>query len=649
MPANQEALAGHPWRYPSQALALILVLVIVSVAVVMSVASYSFFVSVSNQIDETVRNDLRRQTRIEGFHVAELLQNEINNVVINVITSSQAPAIVRGEIEQGADIINRRQQSTNDLTDRYLWIDNEGKTVWSSAFVNRLEYELYNGFDVSDRPYFTTPASTGQPYFSTVQQSPVDKSQRMFISYPIYEVGSPAGPGAFKGVIVGSIKADTLSMLVQSQLSPEIESSVGIVDPKGVIIYMADPDLVGENVFGEKAQSAVAGAFSSEEESLKFNDFLKRSIEGTTDAKDFTVNGIQNTVTSWPIMAKTSLQNRSDGGTDYHFLTLYLTAPHNVAGVVGPLVEQQTIFSTAALVTIGAATAVISYIILSWNRRLERTVREKTASVEQANVSLSESNQELAVKTRELEEANEQLKVHDRMQTEFINIAAHELRTPVQPLLGAAEMLEDELSQTKNNVKITIPEVEMIIRNAKRLARLTNDILEVSRIESNSLRLNKERVNLIEKIRNVIADTCAFIEDKHKLQIVFDHAADEPIFVDADKNRLFEVLSNIIRNAIKFTKEGTITITAGKKDENAFVSIQDTGKGIDPAMIPKLFTRFASKSDSGTGLGLFIAKSIVEAHGGTIRGENNPHGRGATFTFNIPLATSKEKEPEPQR
>jgi signal transduction histidine kinase len=122
-----------------------------------------------------------------------------------------------------------------------------------------------------------------------------------------------------------------------------------------------------------------------------------------------------------------------------------------------------------------------------------------------------------------------------------------------------------------------------------------------------------------------------------KIQLVFTPSQKEPIFVHADKVRIFEVISNLLCNAVKFTKEGKITINAEKKDTQVLVSIRDTGSGIQPELMPKLFSKFVTNSPLGTGVGLFISKSIIEAHGGKIWAENNADARGATFTFRLPL------------
>lgn len=243
------------------------------------------------------------------------------------------------------------------------------------------------------------------------------------------------------------------------------------------------------------------------------------------------------------------------------------------------------------------------------------------------------------------------LELQEKMEREFVNMAAHELRTPVQPLLGMTDILmsqfeEDQQQEEcgkknkKKEIAVTKEEIEMISRNAKRLERLTSDILDVSRIESNALKLNLEGIDLNEKIRIVVNDEISAIPQGKELKIIFNQRESTPLFIRGDKSRLFEVLSNLIGNAIKFTDSGgTITVTAEKtvaKNE-AIVSIKDTGKGIDREILPRLFTKFASKSDNGTGLGLFLSKGIIQAHGGKMWAENNKDGKGATFRFTLPL------------
>src|SRR5215467_723906 len=228
----------------------------------------------------------------------------------------------------------------------------------------------------------------------------------------------------------------------------------------------------------------------------------------------------------------------------------------------------------------------------------------------------------------------------DQLKNEFINIAAHEMRTPIQPILGLAELLRRRISGS-SAVACSKREIEMldtIIRNAKRLLRLEQNMLDMTKIEDRSLKLDKEKFDLIQNIQYVINDFGNESSNK-KIQLIFTQPS-EPIFINADKVRISEVISNLLGNAIKFTSKEdgrNITIKAEKKYNEANVSIKDSGSGINPEVKPKLFSKFVTNSPGGTGIGLFISKSIVEAHGGRIWAEDNAETKGATFTFSLPI------------
>jgi len=249
-------------------------------------------------------------------------------------------------------------------------------------------------------------------------------------------------------------------------------------------------------------------------------------------------------------------------------------------------------------------------------------------------------------------ELYEQLKTHDKMQKEFINIAAHELRTPIQPIIGLSEVV---LRNTNDSEQAKL--LEVINRNAKRLQRLTEDILDVTKIESQSLNLKKEHFNLNHVIANAIDDiitnktiSSTYPKTKSKDPIIKLLCNLQDVFVYADKGRISQVILNLLNNAIKFTKdeEGVIAVMVQEADykkeeeeqhdnQEIVVSIRDTGQGIDRQIFPRLFTKFATKSETGTGLGLFICKGIIEAHGGKIWADNNKDGRGAIFSFSFPI------------
>jgi signal transduction histidine kinase len=241
---------------------------------------------------------------------------------------------------------------------------------------------------------------------------------------------------------------------------------------------------------------------------------------------------------------------------------------------------------------------------------------------------------------KKLESANKQLQRQDIMQREFINVAAHELRTPIQPILALTEHLREKI-KNKDQAQL----LDVVIRNAQRLKKLSNDILEVTKIESNTLSVYKEWFILDRLISETVKDFENSLKDK---DIGFEcHNPSSSCNLFADQSRIRQVISNLIGNSVKFIgKEGTVSITVekkkskdsiGNKKEVVVVSIKDNGIGIDKEILPNLFTKFASKSFQGTGLGLYISRKIVEAHGGKIEAENNNNGKGATFSFTLPL------------
>jgi signal transduction histidine kinase len=253
--------------------------------------------------------------------------------------------------------------------------------------------------------------------------------------------------------------------------------------------------------------------------------------------------------------------------------------------------------------------------------------------------------------TKELENANEELKHKDRLKDEFINVAAHELRSPIQPILGLSQFLRSnkgrESSSSSNSAAMSIEKenelLDVIVRNSNRLRQLAEDILDVAKIEGGSLILKKEKFNLKEMITEILSDCEQKIKNRKNIKLSYESQEKNAIIIEADRSRVCQVVYNLLNNAIKFTNEGSITVIVKRKDIDdnfILVSIHDTGTGIDSEMLPKLYTKFATKSDTGgTGLGLFISKSIIEKHGGKIWAENNncDGGRGATFAFNLPV------------
>jgi signal transduction histidine kinase len=249
----------------------------------------------------------------------------------------------------------------------------------------------------------------------------------------------------------------------------------------------------------------------------------------------------------------------------------------------------------------------------------------------QYNVRLRESNELLS-------QQYEKVKESEKMKSEFINIAAHELRTPIQPILGLTDIIYSKVTDKEQHELL-----EIIMRNAYRLKRLTDNVLDVTKIEGQSLMLKKEKLNLNVLISEVLKEYVNKEVEQQKIKIVYDFKPkDDDIIVEADRVRLAQVIRNLVDNALKFTINNQlifviVELQKDKKDQ-VIISVTDTGEGISKEVLPKLFSKFTtSDSSTGTGLGLYICKSIVEAHGGEICGENNLDGKGATFRFKLPI------------
>ena len=260
-----------------------------------------------------------------------------------------------------------------------------------------------------------------------------------------------------------------------------------------------------------------------------------------------------------------------------------------------------------------------------------------------------------------IKENLKKLQENEKLKDDFINIAAHELRTPIQPILGLSDLINRSLQNDTSEIDKSElkSDMKVIYRNAKKLQKLTNDILDVSRIDSHILNLNASQFDFVELIKNTIQDFTTSSEKKEEnVFIDFDYhdetkskeVLDQSIFVEGDKARISQVLLNLLNNARKFTEEGKITVTVSmkKNTKEVIVSVSDKGKGINPEVLGHLFQKFISRSDSGTGLGLYISKNIVEAHGGKIWASNNQNGIGSTFSFSIPVELRSISEPEPK-
>jgi len=586
--------------------------------------SYQYSSFTADEIAKIASQDVTSNARIQAYDLSRILVRGIDSITANLRILTKSPTIQNNETEMAQILINTAQNSTRELTNAYYMVDKDGRLItWSNR--NDTIYPMGTKMDLSYREYFAMPKDKHSAYYSSMVES-FDKVPRLYISFPILDNQKKDGSvgttdngtsTTFKGVIVAVINIRTLGKFLQNELSPEFVSNLGLMDKNGIILYARNQSLIGKDYLGKEFQSLIPSEIKKQ-----YNAILKRSLQDEANAEDVTIDDEITTISYQPVL----IEGKS-------LWTLFISSPHKLASNVGNLIEQQKNFSTLMVIIIGAIAVGIALLILSWNRRLETAVNIRTAELKKVNVSLVDSNELLAA-------ANEQLKVHDKMQREFINIAAHELRTPIMPILGEAEFIKHQFDNNNNKktVEIEKEQVSLIIRNAKRLDRLASDILDVAKIESHSLTLNRETFNLKEVLSAAVQDLgdsiAKNIGSDSPLEVICNT---NDIIVSADKERITQVISNLLNNALKFTDEGYISISAEKRGKDVRVSVKDTGVGIDQEILPRLFSKFVTKSEKGTGLGLYISKNIVEKHGGKIWAENNADGKGATFVFSIPI------------
>ncbi len=599
-------------------------------AIILSILAFQYSNSISTKVVDIATQEIRSNAIIQAHDLSEILTNRLESIIPLLQTLADAPALQNNEYQRARLIIDSRQNYTNSLTDFYMWLNEDGKIEWISN-INSTAYQQYKGFDLSYRPYFTMARDRGMEYYSSLIESN-DQVPRYFLSYPIlskqgveYRGTNATEKGSFMGVVVAGITTSVLGDLLKNQLLPQFNSTIGLVDKNGLVLYANTQSYVGKNIFGRELQSALSTLLSQRSRD-QLNEALKASVNSNDSSGSIDVISKEGTVST--IAFSPVLLN----GTN--FLTLYVAAPHNLAGDVASAIGEQKYFSILIIIIIGSVASVIAYIILTWNRRLHAIVNTRTRELDKAN--------------KELTSAYEQLKIHNKTQKEFIDIAAHELRTPLQPIIGIMTIIRSKVTNSEQQKLFDI-----VIRNAKRLQRLAEDVLDVTRIEGHTLDIKKEVFSINDTITSILQEYRSQIRrNNNEKYNQFPEISFQPekagVYVQADKGRITQVISNLIDNAIKFAPQqnGKLDIVVARSDSdnseipngNVIVSVKDNGTGIDPEIMPKLFSKFVTKSFSGTGLGLYVSKNIIEAHGGKIWAENNNDGNGATFYFSLPIS-----------
>jgi signal transduction histidine kinase len=611
---------------------------------------------------ELASEDIRSNARIQAHDLGSIISNALNTVATNlgIVAIFQETLEQQSNIESSLfDIV---KQSTGGLNVQYLQLDYDGRIIWSNStststtdrdgsgggnastnitkFIsNAIVEQISRDFNGESRGDDNNTIFASK-FLSNAIFEPVTNKVYSLMVYPSVgnsdnasdSVTNPSSSHQASGKVMAALIGfdhdnNKRNNMLNRQSSAEVEENTVLLADKGdVILESNDNSLIGTPISHYFNQMTIPDPSLHNKSSglASLTSQVQASVQTSANeplSLDVMLDGNKMSLISEPIYL--------DGE---HVWTLYVLAPHLLTHDVNALFDIQNNFSSLMIILIGVISFVIAMIILLWNKGLEEVVSQRTADLTKTNNFL------LA--------ANERLKIHDQMQKEFLNIASHEMKTPTQTILLHSNLLS-------MNPNLGHESIEAIIRNAMRLQKLVNDILDITRIESKSLKLNKERLNLNEIIGPIVDEYSSQV-DSGKLTIKYN--VDDNIYVYVDKARITQVISNLINNAVKFTKQGFISINATPIDTDyILISITDTGTGIDPKVIPRIFDKFVTTSEHGIGLGLYISKSIIEAHGGKICAHNNSDANkdcqynrfhpsmisGSTFSFT--LSTRNEK------
>src|SRR5215212_8174085 len=607
-------------------------------------------------VQRDVRESLFEQQKDRQLSQVELIANNIRSDSQLALSHLRGLAnslyLQNGDLSGNAteNLLKDTYNEVNGIGDRLFVIDN--KNIVRLNIVPEGE-NPFIGTDMSSIDWVTEARSKLAPMFSK-EVVGLDGKHRIFITHPIIN----RQDGNYVGLV--GLAIPTVEFFEKYGSVYNIESQFLVAyDKEGNYIATPRTELLGKNFFSEEVQKFFD--YNADENKLYGQVFGERIPSYAV----YDFGGGERLNTGYPVMIN---------GEAAYFIFVVTPIETIYSQIDNILSRQQVDLLIQRLVSI-AAIAAVTFFVIRLNNKLKQKVKERTKSLEELNEKLIK--------------ANEKLEGNDKVQKEFINIAAHELRTPIVPILNLSEILYSNVKEHHQQQQLQQREaqgeeqqqqqkemLEIILRNANRLHQLTEDILDVTRIESHTLQIRKERFNLNDAILNVIEDYRERIangQDNGNVKLIYEPANSSSssnnsnssiILVEADRRRLAQVISNLLNNAIKFTKEGTVTVTTttnsiikrkdaerdsgeGEEEEGAgeeeevVIAVKDTGTGIDPELMPRLFTKFATKSYQGTGLGLYISKSIIEAHGGKMWAENNSDEgshKGATFYFTLPVA-----------
>lgn len=577
--------------------------------IIIAVASYGLFFYFQRVNETSIRESIFEQELERQINSTKSVSQHVGSdlrLVTSMLQDLADSLYIQNEMLSGDNVNNLLEEKFNQLNSvtkvhSLLITDNEGIITTHKASAGM---KTFVNIDISSNDYMKQTMNSLQPVYSNGFTG-IDGKYRIVITYPITSVKD----GHYIGTVVANLP--TIEFFKNYGNVNDINSQFLVAfDRNGNLLAVgASGDLVGKNFFGNETQQFI-------NYNKVLNNLTQYLLAGNAGHAMYDYGKGERLNTQSPILV----------GTQPVYFIQVVTPTDRIYLKINSVLFTEGIKMFSLLTGTTAAIIFLVFLLRKWYSILENEVAKRTRDLNESNYKLMK--------------ANDSLKIKDEAQNQFINVAAHELRTPIQPILNAIYLLQSaDLSTAKKNQYIDI-----IKRNIEKLGRLAEDILDVTRIESNTLKLMKERVNLYDLISNIVEEYKRNIQLIHEDLVVNYESPDRTIFITGDRLRLNQVLLNLLDNAGKFTKKGSINVTTAIMSNKVQVTVKDTGVGIHPEIFPKLFSKFVTKSDRGTGLGLFISKNIIEAHGGKIWAESNSQQEGATFTFTLPLIDKENVE-----
>ena len=616
-------------RYPLSVKKAIIISIIIITAV-----TFTFFVYFQQQTEQSIRDSMLEQQEKNQKDTTKALAQHISSDMGSILARLQG--LSYSKYLQEGDLTSNNAKSLFEIiyrqinfstpVDRLFIVDTNGIVKINIVPEGQ---PSFIGRDVSHLDWVNATKDTMLPQFSDIFMG-ADNRYRIAVTHPII-INSSNGANYIG--LVGAV-LPTNEMFGYYGNIYDIDSKyLAVLDSKGVLLVHPISSLIGKPFNGSYFQNISA-----------YNKVLNNLIStvvfsGKPSSAIYSfVNG-ERLTSGYPILL--------NGKNQYS--AFIITPTTTIYSKINSVIAIERLEMFSLIVGIIAAVMMLILFLSRMNSILEKGITTRT-------IELKDLNENLLMTNQKLESANEQLEVHDKMQKEFINIAAHELRTPIQPILGIIKVIKNN-TKDKNQIEYC----NIIQRNAIRLKKVAENILDITRIESDTLKLEKENFELDGLIFDIVNEFNTRLDKDKKIKFEYERTNNQ-FNISGDKIRIGQVISNLIDNSVKFiSKEGmeeedgvicvniektkgTTKSTSDFNDNNdtkdvcsvVIVSVKDNGKGIDKEVLPKLFTKFTTKSFQGIGLGLFISKTIIEAHGGKIWGQNNEDGKGSTFSFSLP-------------